>query len=81
MKSLKTRLLLPEGNKSGGAGKAQTGEPMRKRRRHKATTELDVVLDAFLDFSNEYRYTENTLIRHFIHFLVCDYQCDEIRLD
>ncbi|XP_075904173.1 uncharacterized protein cenpu [Nelusetta ayraudi] len=41
--------------KSGGAGKAQTGEPMRKRRRHKATTELDVVLDAFLDFSNEYR--------------------------
>lgn len=44
-----------QGNKSGGAGKAQTGEPMRKRRRHKATTELDVVLEAFLDFSNEYR--------------------------
>lgn len=62
MKSLNTGLLLPEGIKSRRAGKAQTGEPIRKRHRHEATTELNVVLDAFLDFSNEYRYPEHTSI-------------------
>lgn len=60
MKTLKTWLFLLKGTKSR---RAQKGAAVKKRLRHKAKTELDVILDAFLDFSNEYRYLEHTFIK------------------
>lgn len=44
-----------EGSNSAEVGKAKTDNPKKKRRGDKGATEFDVVLDAFLNFCNEYR--------------------------
>lgn len=51
-------MLLLEGTKSK---KVQEGAAGKKRQRPKGKMELEVILDAFLGFANEYRYLENNL--------------------
>lgn len=68
-------MLLLEGTKSR---RNQEGAPVKRRPRRKAKTELDVILDAFLDFSNEYRYlghTSNKLWTDILGYIKNIYMC------
>lgn len=56
------------GSASGEIEKANTDEQRQKRRRHQGGTELDVVLDAFLDFCDQYRESvESAAVKHSIN--------------
>lgn len=52
---MKLSILSPEGSTSAGAEKGDADKQRRKKGVGRGGTDLDVVLDAFLDFCEQYR--------------------------